>query len=278
MNKRIGLVVAGLAAAAVMAGGTAFAASSSSAGSNTSTIIYGCYDSGGNMKVALPLGTTTCPKGYSAIDWNQTGPAGAGATVTPITAGSGNSNCPNGGAEIQDGKNPPGTAYACNGTNGTDGTDGINGTSPTVTQLGPNSSNCPNGGAEIQDGNPADSPAYVCEAGVGQFTWTFSTASQGVYESAATSLPAGLVVTPIAISASGGCTDATNAIEIDSPDNILAYERWGGSLTTPSTTVYGPGTLSKAGTLHYIVYLTGAVCTNVSITFTFDETQQSSYN
>ncbi len=74
MNKRIGLVVAGLAAAALMAGGTAFAAASSSPPMTDSAgNIYGCYDSGGNLKVINPSVTTTCPKGYLPLDWNQIG-------------------------------------------------------------------------------------------------------------------------------------------------------------------------------------------------------------
>lgn len=43
----------------LMAGGTAYAASSTSAAtadSVSSTTIYGCYDSGGDLKVILPLG------------------------------------------------------------------------------------------------------------------------------------------------------------------------------------------------------------------------------
>ena len=39
----------------------------------TGGVIQGCYDSGGNLKVvnALP-----CPKGSTALSWNQTGPTG----------------------------------------------------------------------------------------------------------------------------------------------------------------------------------------------------------
>jgi hypothetical protein len=39
----------------------------------TNGVIQGCYDSGGNVKVvdALP-----CPKGYTPLQWNQTGPKG----------------------------------------------------------------------------------------------------------------------------------------------------------------------------------------------------------
>jgi hypothetical protein len=53
------------------------------------------------------------------------GPPGTGATVTTIA--SGNGNCPNGGAEIQDGNSPPDTAYACNGATGPAGPTGATG-------------------------------------------------------------------------------------------------------------------------------------------------------
>ncbi len=36
-------------------------------------VIQGCYDSGGNVKVVAAL---PCPKGYTALQWNQTGPTG----------------------------------------------------------------------------------------------------------------------------------------------------------------------------------------------------------
>jgi hypothetical protein len=74
MNKRTGLVTAGLVAGLVMVGGTAFAVSSSIP--DSAGVIHGCYDSGGNMKVIDTSVTASCPKGYSPLDWNQSGPAG----------------------------------------------------------------------------------------------------------------------------------------------------------------------------------------------------------
>jgi hypothetical protein len=35
-------------------------------------VIQGCYDSGGNLKVVASL---PCPKGYTALQWSQQGPA-----------------------------------------------------------------------------------------------------------------------------------------------------------------------------------------------------------
>ena len=40
-------------------------------------VINGCYDSGGNLKI---VSAPPCPKGYTALSWNQQGPSGpAGA-------------------------------------------------------------------------------------------------------------------------------------------------------------------------------------------------------
>jgi uncharacterized protein YraI len=49
MNRRIGFLTAGVAVALMAAGGTAFAAVSSIP--DSSGVIHGCYDSGGNVKV-----------------------------------------------------------------------------------------------------------------------------------------------------------------------------------------------------------------------------------
>ena len=91
MNKRSGLIAAGIACVLVAAGGTANAASSSIPDSNGN--IYVCYDSGGNMRVINPSATTTCPKGWTGplkMNENQTpGPAGpSGAPGQPGPQGS----------------------------------------------------------------------------------------------------------------------------------------------------------------------------------------------
>jgi collagen type VII alpha len=58
----------------------------------------------------------TCTPANTWMDTGSSiaGPAGAGASVSTLS--SGDTNCPNGGASITDGKGN--TAYACNGTNG----------------------------------------------------------------------------------------------------------------------------------------------------------------
>ena len=131
---------AGALVAGVLAGGIAWAAIPEGG------VIQGCYDAGGNLKVVAAL---PCPKGYTALQWNQQGIQGT-----------------------------PGT----NGTNGTDGEDGTDGTSPTVVQLAPGDPNCPAGGAAITDA--AGSTAYICSGQNGadgqSFAGTF-TSSNGEY-------------------------------------------------------------------------------------------------
>lgn len=56
------------AAAAAVAGGVAWATIPDSSG-----VIQGCYDSGGNVKVVAAL---PCPRGYTPFQWNQQGPPG----------------------------------------------------------------------------------------------------------------------------------------------------------------------------------------------------------
>ena len=75
MNKRIGLLAAAGAGALVLADVTAFGAVSPSI-PDSAGVIHGCYDSGGNLKVIDTTVTSTCPKGYSALDWHQDGRAG----------------------------------------------------------------------------------------------------------------------------------------------------------------------------------------------------------
>jgi hypothetical protein len=198
MNKRIGLVTAGLVAGLVMVGGTAFAVSSSIP--DSAGVIHGCYDSGGNVKVIDTSVKASCPKGYSPLDWSQTGPAGK------------------------------------------DGKDGTNGTNAAP-----------------------------------EFTWTISCASGGcAVGDAQTSIPDGIVLTPVAITVSAGtCSDPNpqNVLISDAGSHALASITWGAA---NSSTVDGPDTISAAngnvGVLHYIA--TGDCA--FTITFTFDKTQSYS--
>jgi hypothetical protein len=124
--KRRKLIAAAVGAVVttIAAGGVAWAAIGDGG------VIQGCYDSGGNVKVVAAL---PCPKGYTALSWNQKGDPG-----------------PKGDAGA---KGDPGPA-------GQPGAAGANGVSPTVTQLTAGDPNCPAGGAAITDA--AGSTAYVC--------------------------------------------------------------------------------------------------------------------
>jgi len=82
MNKRIGLVIAGAATAAVMAGGTAFGAVSSSQSIPASGPFTACYQANGaGATNGTPLyiidpNQASCGKNQTSITWNQNGPAG----------------------------------------------------------------------------------------------------------------------------------------------------------------------------------------------------------
>jgi len=94
MNKRIGLVIAGAATAAVMVGGTAYGAVSSASIPDPYGVIHGCYSANsangtnGTVLNIINSAQASCSKGQSAISWNQTGPAGPpGPQGAPGAAG-----------------------------------------------------------------------------------------------------------------------------------------------------------------------------------------------
>jgi len=67
LNRRL-LAVSG---AMVLLGATVGVAVGASGIIGPDKIVHGCYDSGGNLKVISY--TATCPKGWTAIEWNQQG-------------------------------------------------------------------------------------------------------------------------------------------------------------------------------------------------------------
>jgi hypothetical protein len=130
MNKRMGLIATGLVVLLAAGGGTALAAASGPAGDGG--VINGCYTNAeldGSHALFFQDAGTSCPKNTTAIAWNEQGPQGAtgapgtGATVTSLA--SGDTNCPNGGAQVTDGSGD--TAYACNGATGPTGAPGMAG-------------------------------------------------------------------------------------------------------------------------------------------------------
>jgi hypothetical protein len=64
-------VAAGVLVAVAGATGLAVGAIPDSTG-----VIHGCYDSGGNLKVIDTAAGQTCAKGYTPLNWSQTGPQG----------------------------------------------------------------------------------------------------------------------------------------------------------------------------------------------------------
>jgi hypothetical protein len=210
MNKRLALVAtAGLAMALVAAGGTALAASSGPV-SSTGTIT-GCYsntDIGGSHSVVLQDAGVSCPKGYSAVSWNQTGPQGpagpqgptgatgatgptgaAGATGATGTTGATGAQgpgltvsaaptggaCTYGGITVSDAYG--GVGNICNGAPGTNGTNGTNGTTGSQGPAGPEGpggisdyEEFDSGQVTIDAGNTQDLYAY-CPASTSTATW-----------------------------------------------------------------------------------------------------------
>ena len=80
------MLITGAAVLAVVAGGTAAAAATAATPSpvDSSGVIHGCWTNaelGGSHVFVLQDAGTTCPKGTTAISWNQKGATGAtGAT------------------------------------------------------------------------------------------------------------------------------------------------------------------------------------------------------
>src|SRR5580704_6374466 len=89
MRTRTGLLAIGGAIALTVGGGTAYATIAASPVS--SGVITGCYTNAevnGSHVFVLQDAGTSCPKGTTAVSWNQTGSAGAtGATGATGPAG-----------------------------------------------------------------------------------------------------------------------------------------------------------------------------------------------
>jgi Collagen triple helix repeat (20 copies) len=87
-------VITGAAALALVAGGTAAVAAIAAGPVDSSGVIHGCWTNAainGTHVFVLQDAGTSCPKGTTAISWNQAGPAGpagpAGATGATGSAG-----------------------------------------------------------------------------------------------------------------------------------------------------------------------------------------------
>jgi hypothetical protein len=273
MNKRIGLVLAGVAAAAVLVGGTAYGAVSSIP--DAAGVVHGCYDSGGNVKVIDTSITASCPKGYSSLDWNQTGPAGKdGKDGTNGTNGSGvvtsagvpASACNPGDTDVD---LATGEVYNCVASAGSGAGAG---------KAGPPGNAWSDTGSSIMGPQgPAGKDGTDGTNAAPEFTWTIPCPSGSCAGGdAQASIPDGIVLTPVAITVRAGtCSDPnTQSVLIsDAGAKGLGSITWGAA---NSSQVDGSDTISAAngnvGPLHYIA--TGDCA--FTITFTFDETQSYS--
>ncbi len=282
MNKRIGLMIGGVAAAALLVGGGASALAASPGPENATGVITGCYTTAavnGSHALVLQDAGTSCPKGTTALTWNQTGPAGqngtngtngtslvtsAGVPASPCNLGDTDVDLANGevytcvagsiasaGSGAGAGKaGPPGNTWSDTGSS-------IMGPQGPAGQNGTNGANGTNAAPE--------------------FTWTIPCPSGGCAGGdAQTSIPDGIVLTPVAITVSAGtCSDSNpqSVLISDAGAKGLGSITWGAA---NSSQVNGPDTISAAngnvGPLHYIA--TGDCA--FTITFTFDETQSYS--
>lgn len=120
---------------------------------SSSGVIYGCYTNAavnGSHALVLQDTGTSCPKGTTAISWNQTGPAGA-----PGSAGPAGPAGPSGSAGPSGPSGPPGSP----GAPGSPGPAGSPGTGVGVAGSAPATA-CPSGGITVTDGN--GDVGYVC--------------------------------------------------------------------------------------------------------------------
>jgi len=132
MRTRTVLLATGATIALTVGGSTAYAAV---AGSPVSSgVVHGCYTNAevnGSHALVLQDAGTTCPKGTTAVSWNQTGPAGpvgpagpAGATGATGPAGAAGPAGPAGATGPAGGVGPEGPQ----GPAGTSSVDALNGT------------------------------------------------------------------------------------------------------------------------------------------------------
>jgi hypothetical protein len=153
--NRTTLVIAGATTLLVGGGGiAAYATVLNPVGS--SGVIYGCYTTAainGSHALVLQDTGTSCPKGTTAISWNQTGPAGAPGSTGPAGPAG-----PAGSAGPAGPSGPPGSP----GAPGSPGPVGSAGAGVTVVDSAPASA-CPNGGITVTD-NSGDI-GYVCNGG-----------------------------------------------------------------------------------------------------------------
>ena len=162
------IVITGAAALALVAGGTAAGAAIASGPIDSQGVIHGCWTNAainGTHVFVMQDAGTNCPKGTTAISWNQTGPQGpagaagrAGATGPAGPAGPVGNTGPAGPIGAPGPTGPAGPA-------GPVGNTGPPGTGATVASLATGNANCASGGASVTDGN--GNTAYACNGNPG---------------------------------------------------------------------------------------------------------------
>jgi hypothetical protein len=124
------MLLTGGAALALVASGTAAGAAIAAGPVDSQGVIHGCWTNAainGTHVFVLQDAGTTCPKGTTAVSWNQTGPAGPAGPVGPAGA-TGATGAPGPGGQV----GPAGPA----GPAGENGNTVLNGSGPPASSLG----------------------------------------------------------------------------------------------------------------------------------------------
>jgi Collagen triple helix repeat (20 copies) len=160
------IVITGAAALALVVGGTAAGAAIAAGPVDSSGVIHGCWTNAavnGTHVFVLQDAGTTCPKGTTAISWNQTGPQGAtgptGATGPQGPTGPAGPVGPVGptGLTGPTGATGPQGPAGPTGPAGTDGVSGYEMVNDGLQQVGPLGTqqfieNCPSGKVAVGGG------------------------------------------------------------------------------------------------------------------------------
>ena len=221
MNRRMGLLTAGLAVALVVGGGTALAAT---AGPVSGTgVITGCYTTAavnGSHALVLQNAGTSCPSGTSAISWNEQGPAGT-SIVTSTSAPTG--SCTTGTTDILINNTAAnnGEVYDCTASAWADSGNSIRGPTGSTGPQGPAGSTGPQGPTG-STGPQGPAGATGLTGPTGPAGPTGATGAQG---------PAGASVVTSAGTVSGSCTlgdtdiDLANG-EVYSCSTLMGTVQW----------------------------------------------------
>ena len=155
------IVITAAAALALVAGGTSAGAAIAGGPVDSSGVIHGCWTNGainGTHVFVLQDAGTTCPKGTTAISWNQQGPAGPQGTTGP--AGPAGPAGAVGAAGPQGPTGPPGAKgdTGDTGAQGPPGNDGAPGPAGSAGPPGPQGPAGPPGSASLDSmiGTPCD--------------------------------------------------------------------------------------------------------------------------